>query len=263
MRKKIFTTKLFLKKIPDIIQSKSSVYLLSIFFALIIVFYLYDQYNPPISQIGNNLITEILGAMITIILFTIVIEINEIVKWKKVEKKVYKRLSYAFITMYDHLSYLCDNVYKYQDKLDSYNCENDIENLELNLRGYDGDNLNFLTKKEHINFNEIGENVLLGIDECEGMHLDRAICYEYTSTYKDYSNFFKSSVSNSIFEIEDNLNHIFWYLNKLHDCQFRDIDEKRKQIYFDIMKEKFANIFKEIQNLQEVSGLNIFTYYQS
>lgn len=253
----------YLKKIPDISQSKTSVYFLTFFIALIIIVLLKNIFNPSISQIGINLITEILGAMITIILFTIVIEINETVKRKKVENLVYKRLSYAFIIMYDHLSYLCENVYKYIDKLDSYNCENEIENLELNLRGYDGDNLNFLTKKEHIFFNEIGENVLLGIDEYEGMHLDRAICYEYTYTYKDYSNFFKTSVTKSILEIEDNLNHIFWNLKKVQDYQLRDIDEKNKQMYLDIMKEKFANIFKEIQNLQEVSGLNIFTYYQS
>lgn len=253
-----YILKKHIEKIDNIFLNRLSLTIFLIFIPLIIAIFMIYLLKPNSSDIINNLISELIGASIIILLFTIIIDVNEKRKWKRVENRVYNRLSSSLLFLYWHLETLCETVYDYQrnelnKNLDFEQISKLNSQLDLDDNSFEGNNLKFLTKKENIRFTELGKKRLLLKDEYIG--IDPEICYKYGYTLDKYFSFLEPSLVDSILEIEDNLNNLFGKLWVIENMGVPD--SKGCEVYFDAVKEILVNIFKEIKNLEDYSGLKI------
>jgi hypothetical protein len=216
------------------------------------------------QEFAQSLSTEIFGAFIAFIVITVIIEMYDKRKWEGVNQLSLSALSDNLFLLYSYLSFLCESRSEYETRINKESEDSFGESIKLsNDSNYDnyrleGKNLYFLSQIENITFSDYGVEVLFGNNSSS--NLNSHLCYRFIPVFNKWMRIYDPKVIELLSSIEKNLNILFSMHKNVSSLRPRNT--KIEDDCLEKMKPVFAEIFKNIQELQEQHNVPIFTKIQ-
>lgn len=218
-------------------------YILCIILMIIFLIFIIWLMRTSYRDMANNLFAEAIGIIITIVLLIIFVDIKEQWKWNNVKHLVYDALGSEIYDIYTDISNLCD----IETALFVGDEDHDLA-YERTLYK----DLNKLIIKDNIIFTDSGKKILLnyGYGELFIHRKDRLKELELK-----YFKFLEPSIIKSLMVIQQKLYSVDLNMKiKRRGGMWFENDEG----FFDLIKSRLVDIFKEIHSLHYESGLKIY-----